>query len=48
MCLGIPLLGVDEMRELGGIAKEEDGGVVEYPIEVSFFSLDLDRKSLHG
>ena len=37
---------MDEMGELGGIAEEKDWSVIEYPIEVSFFGLDLDRKSL--
>ena len=34
------------MRELGRITEEEDWGVVEHPIEVSLFGLDLERKSL--
>jgi hypothetical protein len=29
MGLGVTLLGVDEVRELCGVADEEDGGVVE-------------------
>jgi hypothetical protein len=36
MGLRVPLLGVDEVREFGRIADEEDGGVVEYPVEVTF------------
>ena len=38
---------MDEIGELGRIAEEKDWGVVEHPIKVSFFSLDLDRESLH-
>ena len=34
------------MGELGRIAEEKDWGVIEHPIKVSFFGLDLDRKSL--
>lgn len=43
----IPLLGMDETRKLGRIAEEKDWGVIENPIEISFFSLDLDREPLH-
>ena len=46
VCLRVPLLGMDEIWELCRILYEKDGGVIEYPIEVSFFSLNLDRKSL--
>ena len=46
VCLGISLLSMNEMRELGRITEEEDWGVVEHPIEVSLFGLDLERKSL--
>jgi len=35
------------MGELGRIPDEKDWGVVEHPIEVSFFGLELDRESLH-
>ena len=45
--LGVPLLSVNEMGELCRIAEEKDWSVVEHPIEVPFFGLDLDRKSLH-
>lgn len=38
---------MDETGELERIAEEKDWGVVEHPIEISFFSLDLDRESLH-
>ena len=47
MRLGVPLLSMDEMGEFCRIAKEKDRSVVEYPIEDTFFGLDLDRKSLH-
>ena len=47
MSLRVPLLSVDEMGELCRITEEKDWSVVEYPIEVSFFGLELDRKSLH-
>lgn len=36
MGLRVSLLSVDEVRELRGVADEEDGGVVEYPVEVAF------------
>lgn len=42
MCLRITLLGVDEVRELGRVANEEDRSVVEYPVPVAFLSPDLD------
>lgn len=43
--LRVTLLGVDEMRELGGVTDEEDGGVVEDPVEVALLSLDLDSEA---
>lgn len=42
MRLRIALLGMDEVRELGGIAKEEDGGIVEDPVEIAFVGAYLD------
>lgn len=39
------LLGVDEVWELGGVAYEEDGGVVEYPIPVALVGAQLERKA---
>jgi hypothetical protein len=36
MGLGVPLLSVDKVREFGRVADEEDGGVVEYPVEITF------------
>ena len=41
----IPLLGVDEVREFGGIAQEEDGSVVCYHVPVALFSSELDRET---
>ena len=41
----IPLLGMDEVRELGGIAQEEDGSVVCYHIPIAFFRSKLDRET---
>jgi hypothetical protein len=34
--LGVPLLGVDEVRELCGVPDEEDRSVVEHPVPVTF------------
>lgn len=45
MGLGVPLLGVNKMRELGGVSDEEDWGVVEHPVPVTVVGLQLDRKS---
>ena len=45
MSLGISLLSVDEMRELCGIADEEDRSVVVHPIPNTFLRLDLNGKS---
>ena len=45
MSLGVTLLSVDEMRELGRITDEEDGSVVEHPIEVTLLSPDLDSET---
>ena len=45
--LRISLLSVNESWELGGITEEKDWGVIEHPIEISLFGLELDRKSLH-
>jgi len=43
--LGVSLLGVNEIRELGGVSDEEDGGVVTNHIPVTFFSVELDGKT---
>jgi hypothetical protein len=45
MRLGIPLLGMNKVGELGGITKEEDGSVVEYPVEIALVSTNLDGKT---
>lgn len=42
--LGVALLGVDEDGELGGIAQEEDGGVVEDPVQVALLCVELHSK----
>ena len=33
---------MDKVRELGGIAKEEDRSIVEDPVEIAFVGADLD------
>jgi hypothetical protein len=43
--LRVTLLGMDEMRELGGITDEEDWGVVEDPVPVSFVSTEFDSEA---
>ena len=45
MHLGVMLLSVYEVRELGGVTDEEHGRVVEHPVEVALLSLDLDRET---
>ena len=45
MCGWIALLGVDEVRELGGVSEEENGGIVCHHIPVSFLSPELDGKA---
>ena len=45
MRLGVTLLSVYEVRELGGVADEEHGRVVEHPVEVALLSLDLDSET---
>ena len=42
---GVTLLGVDEVRELGGITEEEDGGVVGHVVPVALFRPELDGKA---
>jgi len=44
MGLRIALLGMDKVGEFGGIAKEEDGSVVEDPVKIAFIGADLDGK----
>lgn len=43
--LRISLLGVNEVRELGRVAQEEDWSVVEDPIHVAFLGLHLDGET---
>lgn len=43
--LGIALLGMDEVRELGGVAEEEDGRVVGDVVPVAFFGSEFDGES---
>lgn len=43
--LRVSLLGVDEVRELRGVAEEEDRGVVEDPVHVAFLGLQLDGEA---
>lgn len=45
MGLRVPLLGVDEVGEFGGVTNEENGGVVEDPIPVTFFGSELKGKA---
>lgn len=45
MRLRVALLGMDKVREFGGIAKEEDGSVVEDPVKIAFVGADLDGKA---
>jgi hypothetical protein len=41
----VTLLGVDEVRELRGVAEEEDGGVVGNHVPVAFVSPELDTEA---
>ncbi len=45
MCLGVPLLSMDEVWELGTIADEEDGCVIEHPVPVPILGSDLRRET---
>ena len=36
--LRMSLLGVNEVRELGRVTDEEDGGVIEHPVPVTLVS----------
>lgn len=45
MRLGVTLLGVDEVGELGGVADEEDGCVVKDPVEVTLLGPNLDGET---
>lgn len=41
----VTLLGVDEVRELGWVSQEEDGGVVGDHVPVALLSAELDRET---
>ena len=41
----VTLLGMDEVRELGRISKEEDRRIIRYHIPVALFSPELDRET---
>jgi hypothetical protein len=43
--LRVSLLRVNEVRELGRITYEEDGGVVENPVPVTLICFQLDRET---
>ena len=43
--LGVTLLGVDEDRELGRVAKEENRSVVEHPVPVTLIGVELDGEA---
>ena len=45
MSLGVPLLGVNEVGELGGVSQEEDRGVFEHPVPVTFLRPELDSET---
>jgi hypothetical protein len=45
MCLRVALLGVNEVGELGGVAKEKDWSIVEDPIEVAFVCANFDSET---
>jgi len=41
----VTLLGVDEVRELGRVAEEEDGSVVSNDVPVALIGPELDRET---
>ena len=45
MASRVTLLGMDKVRELGGISKEEDRRIVRHHIPVALFSPEFDRES---
>ena len=45
--LRMPFLGTDEVRELVGVANEEDRGVVPHQIPVAFLGVELHREAAH-
>lgn len=42
ICLRVAFLRVNENRELGRVSEEEDGSIVENPIPIAFFRIQLD------
>ena len=45
MRLRVTLLSMNKGGELGRVAKEEDGSIVEYPVEIAFIGTNLDGKT---
>lgn len=45
MGLRVPLLGMDEVRELGWVSDEENRSVVEHPVPITLFCPELDSKA---
>ena len=45
MRLRVALLGMDKVRKLGGVAKEEDGCIVKYPVKIAFVCANLDGET---
>ncbi len=45
MCLRVPLLSVDKVREFGRVTDEENWGVIEDPIPVTFLSPEFDGET---
>lgn len=41
----VPLLGVNKVRELSRVAKEEDRGIIEDPVPVPFVRSKLDSEA---
>lgn len=45
ICLGIPLLSVDESRELGWVSNEEDGGIIVHPVQVPLLGIEFSGEA---
>ena len=45
MCGWVALLGVDEVRELGGVAQEENGRIVGHHIPISLLGPEFDGEA---
>lgn len=45
MRLGIALLRVNKVGKFGGVANEEDRGIVENPVDITFVGANLDGKA---